>query len=392
MSGMTIPINQQQRLRVHTPGADTLFMGIQRNTMSADMMSKNLLSEYSLSSNHMSVDCMSCQSPETLTARKTARVGVIGGDARQVTMVRSLSQAGYRLSVVGLGNATGLPEGVRICGGLSKLFEDAKTPAPECPKGGGGCRSFLILPLPASKDGDTVFCPLDPDIRISLSDVARMMNCNPGLTLLGGCLPRDFLRVLDSEGLSSRVVDYYDREELQIRNARITAEGAVMMAMELTDTALLGSRAAVLGYGRIGQFLSRILLSLGVHVTVCARRAESLTHAEGDGCDTLQLAEGSRSLHHICSGYDVIYNTVPVPLIGRSMLEDMDDHTLILDLASAPGGVDPEAARVLLEQNRLSGPRLVRAPSLPGKYAPETAGRIIADTVLNQLEERGRDT
>lgn len=67
-----------------------------------------------------------------------------------------------------------------------------------------------------------------------------------------------------------------------------------MTAMELTDTALLGSRMAVIGYGRIGQFLARLLLAMGVSVTVCARRAESLAFARGDGCATLPLRSDGR--------------------------------------------------------------------------------------------------
>ena len=172
---------------------------------------------------------------------------------------------------------------------------------------------------------------------------------------------------------------------------------------ELTDTALLGSRMAVIGYGRIGQFLARLLLAMGVSVTVCARRAESLAFARGDGCATLPLrsdgqAAGMSALAH---GYDVIFNTVPAPVLGRRLLEETDPRTLILDLASAPGGVDPEASALFAAGGEgASGPagraglpwhaclRIVRAPSLPGRYAPATAGNVLADAILPLITGR----
>lgn len=234
-----------------------------------------------------------------------------------------------------------------------------------------------------------------------------MLDSVPETRLLGGCLPADFraelARRLGADGARTRVVDYYTLETVQVPNARITAEAAVMTAMELTDTALLGSRMAVIGYGRIGQFLARLLLAMGVSVTVCARRAESLAFARGDGCATLPLqsdgqAAGLSSLAH---GYDVIFNTVPAPVLGRRLLEETDPRTLILDLASAPGGVDPEASALFaaggegtsVPAGRAGLPwhaclRIVRAPSLPGRYAPATAGNVLADAILPLITGR----
>jgi dipicolinate synthase subunit A len=51
---------------------------------------------------------------------------------------------------------------------------------------------------------------------------------------------------------------------------------------------------------------------------------------------------------------------------------------LIIELASSPGGVDVCAARELCAN-------VMWAPSLPGKYAPESAGRIICECVLDVL-------
>jgi dipicolinate synthase subunit A len=206
-------------------------------------------------------------------------------------------------------------------------------------------------------------------------------------------------------------LDYYEDETLQIRNAHITAEGAVMTAMDLTDRTIHGSRMAVVGYGRIGRMLSRMLVALGAKVTVYsigrmlsrmlvalgakvtvyARRSDALAWAETDGCETMLLPASAgdvrpgrlRALRSLCHGYDVIFNTVPARMLGRDDWKGMERNTLWIELASAPGGVDPEMARSLAGQ---TGLRVVWAPSLPGRYAPVGAGEEIARWILNQEE------
>lgn len=268
---------------------------------------------------------------------------VLGGDARQVAVIRALTGAGCAVYAAGLCGAAGLPEGVRLCGSLAACLRAAgETGAPEM--------LTLLLPLPVSRDGETVHCPLEPTAHIPLSDIADVLDSVPETRLLGGCLPADFRAELarrlgaDGAGRAWWITTRWKRFRFQTPAS--PPRRAVMTAMELTDTALLGSRMAVIGYGRIGQFLARLLLAMGVSVTVCARRAESLAFARGDGWRDAPAAVGRQAagLSALAHGYDVIFNTVPAPVLGRRLLEETDPRTLILDLASAPGGVDPEAS------------------------------------------------
>ena len=68
-------------------------------------------------------------------------------------------------------------------------------------------------------------------------------------------------------------------------------------------------------------------------------------------------------------------------MIEGGMIAQMDKNALLLDLASAPGGIDLSAAGKL-------GVRAVWALSLPAKCAPVTAGQFVADTVLQMIAER----
>jgi dipicolinate synthase subunit A len=81
---------------------------------------------------------------------------------------------------------------------------------------------------------------------------------------------------------------------------------------------------------------------------------------------------------------DLIFNTVPVQVLSEKMLRKVAPETVIIDLASAPGGTDFRAAKVL-------GINAVLAPGLPGKVAPKTAGLILARVITRLLlEEMGR--
>ena len=71
---------------------------------------------------------------------------------------------------------------------------------------------------------------------------------------------------------------------------------------------------------------------------------------------------------------------VILPLLFGSVM--ISPSLLLIDLASAPGGVDANGAQA-------AGVKVIWALSLPGKYAPVTAGEIIADTVLDHMREEG---
>ena len=78
---------------------------------------------------------------------------------------------------------------------------------------------------------------------------------------------------------------------------------------------------------------------------------------------------------------DVVFNTVPDKIIGGNELLTAK-NTLIIDLASKPGGVDMERAKDL-------GVKVIWALGLPGKVAPVTSGNIIKETILNIFSELG---
>lgn len=172
--------------------------------------------------------------------------------------------------------------------------------------------------------------------------------------------------------------DFLQREDFAILNAIPTAEGALEIAMGAMQSTIHGSHALVIGFGRIGKLLCRSLANLGAKVSASARRDEDFAWMTALGYNALHTLRLDGEL----GGFDVVFNTVPHLVLPHARLRELKKDAVIIDLASAPGGVDFKSA------DRL-GLTCRWALSLPGKCAPESAAKYMRDTLYNILKERG---
>ncbi len=185
------------------------------------------------------------------------------------------------------------------------------------------------------------------------------------VVLAGGSCPR-LSEVCG--GLS--LVNYAASETLTLRNAALTAEAAVSLLIESCDGSLLGSRALILGYGRIARALAARLNPFGCEVTVGARRPETRAEAELNGCKALSFSE-------INTGdYDYIINTVPAPLLTAEDISHIKPGAVFLELATLPNS--PPAPHI----------KYIHGAGLPGRCSPKTAGKYIAEELSRLIQER----
>ena len=155
-------------------------------------------------------------------------------------------------------------------------------------------------------------------------------------------------------------------------NAALTAEGALFTAMARMNRALRGSQCLVIGYGRIGKALTGLLRAMGAGVTVAARREES-RRATGENSVPIPY------IPNILPRMDVVFNTVPAPVLGEKELRRVKHDCVLIDLASAPYGIDQDAAEAL-------GLKAYLESGLPGRYCPLSA----AETLLSFMEREGQ--
>ena len=280
--------------------------------------------------------------------------GIVGGDKRQLYLARSLREDGYPV----------------YFHGLEALNEEGEFPSLSIEEMGERCE-VVLLPLPASRDGLELNAPFSQK-PIVLND--GFANAFRNCLVIGGMVGK--LKASSPLWEQGRLLDYYQREELTLGNAFLTAEGAVALAVERSPGALGGSYCLVTGFGRIGKALCLALRGMGAQVACCARKPWDLTAIRALGCEALEYS-------HVNGQYDVIFNTVPARVVGEEILSHQGPDTILIELASAPGGIDRQA----VEKCRLS---VVEAPSLPGRFSPKASGELIKEAVYHILEERRR--
>ena len=213
-----------------------------------------------------------------------------------------------------------------------------------------------------------------PLCRESISLTRVLEHMRPGQILCGGLVPEEVRRAGEERGL--RIFDYYAREECMVANAVPTAEGAVQVAMEQLPFTLHSARVLILGFGRVGKLTAHRMDALGARVTVAAKDYADLAWAAAYHYESIRLEELSCEL----GGFQLIVNTIPAQILDAQRLCWVDPEVFILDLASAPGGVDPAAAEEM-------GLHILQAPGLPGRTAPVTAAEAIRDSVYHILWE-----
>lgn len=172
--------------------------------------------------------------------------------------------------------------------------------------------------------------------------------------------------------------DYYEREELIILNAGLTAEGVLEIVLSASDVSMNNLNILVTGYGRTGQAISEILSRNLVSVTVAARKETDRVKGKMKKMKTISFDE----IEKHAEIYDFVINTVPTLVIDKNLLEKFRNNCVFVEVASRPYGIDISYAK---SHNK----KLIIASSLPGKYVPRSAGFFIADTIINIIKEEG---
>lgn len=283
---------------------------------------------------------------------KEITFAVLGGDKRQGIIANALAEERYTTKTFALPEQVVLSHNIKKCQNLTEAMEDTHV---------------VVLPLPVS----TTPPYLKSEIAIlSLEEILAFQRP----LYLGGKLNESFYSM--AKKYNCRCMDYLEREELNILNAIPTAEGAIQFAMEQLPITLHGAPCLVIGFGRIGKLLANMLRGIGATVSCAARKRSDLAWIEAMGYRAIAMDQ----LKHACSQQTVLFNTAPALLLTRDILKTLSPDTLLIDLASHPGGIDWEAAK---EYKLQAFPCL----SLPGKVAPVTAGIAIKNTILNMIEE-----
>lgn len=252
------------------------------------------------------------------------RILLLGGDKRSLTAYETLKNSGFPVESRGLFS------------GDSGDINHA---------------DIIVLPIPSTKDKKTVYCPLTGEI-ILLEEIQKELNGRPIITA--------------NYDFGENTVDIMKLDGFAYLNAVPTAEGAIAYAIDNTPFTLWKSKVLVIGNGRVAKVLISRLEAFCCSITVSARKFKDFALLDTKNIkyiDTSKVGENA-------GGFDIIFNTVDLRLFDSA--GDLKNAFLI-DLSSK-GCLDFSRS----ENQKLNA---VKLPAIPGKTAPETAGKIYAETL-----------
>lgn len=275
-------------------------------------------------------------------------VAVIGGDRRQLAVAAAIAGLGGRVRTFALPESPD-PE-VIAATSLTEALQSAIA---------------VVLPISGvGREGGVNTLPEQPVLRLTPE---FWQTLSPGRLILTGSLPEAVKRLVAD---AHRLVEYAEIDEIAILNSIPTAEGTLQLALEELPITIHGCCCFILGLGRVGLTTARLFKAVGAETWVAANRPALKARAVEMGCETIGFCDLPGEIGRA----DLIINTVPALVLPKELLALTKPSVYLIDLASAPGGIDFDAAAALDRRAKL-------ALGLPGKVAPESAGRILATTL-----------
>lgn len=228
----------------------------------------------------------------------------------------------------------------------------------------------VIGPIPVTSDRRNLSMPFS-NVKLPVDEFISKLSCK---AFIAGTISEEQRKVLEEKNV--KYVDVLKREEFTVLNTIATAEGTLQIAMEETQRTVHGSKVLVMGFGRIGKVLAKMLDGIGAKVSCEARKNEDISWIKAYGYEPIHL----NNLNENLGDFDIIVNTIPFQILDSKRLDLVKKDVVLIDVASNPGGIDRKAAK---EKDL----KVIWALSLPAKVAPLTSAIYIKETIDHVLNE-----
>lgn len=238
------------------------------------------------------------------------------------------------------------------------------------------CEKVYVLPIPVSKLDN------NPAIKEKLKQELTKMSKRPsvGVKVFGGVINQEWKLFLDSHHIP--YWDFMKLPEVVEGNAWITAEATVAEVLQQGEYSIHGQKVLVTGYGCCGEKIAKLFSRLGAKVVVVARRPEVRDAALKDGFSAISFEEMAKTLVDIST----VINTVSALVLTEDCIRRMPRGSLIIDIASKPGGTDFDAAKKYGVTAKL-------ALGLPGIYTTSSSAMLLKNAISKYapLQENVRE-
>jgi len=273
---------------------------------------------------------------------------IIGGDKRNANLKHLLEEDGHSVKAYGFSKYK--ESIVENTSNLEDAVEGSK---------------YIIAGIPFTSDNNLIVSPFS-NMNIRAEDLINTLSSEQ--ILIAGAINKEIYKMAEDRNIS--ILDILKHEQMSLLNAIPTAEGVIKIIIEETDITISGSNVMVIGYGRIGKILCKMLNGMGANVSVVVNTYISKAEAEGLGQKVIMYDD----INSYLPDMNTIVNTVPSTVIDKNNFIYIQETSLVVDIASPPFGVN-------YGDSKNYSIKVLWARSLPGKVAAKSAAMYIRDTI-----------
>ena len=179
-------------------------------------------------------------------------------------------------------------------------------------------RDYLVYTLDklhTARSGDVIiYAPNKKFTAEELTDLPI------GVTLICGAIDEKLTKILKKRQINHE--NLLKNELFAIKNANLTAEGVLALALTHSEKSIYSSRILVLGNGRIATALAVLFNKLGVSFALCSFNPSSF---DSNYLYTPDNILGEDLSTHI-QQFDIIINTIPAQIITAGILEKINPY------------------------------------------------------------------
>ncbi len=226
---------------------------------------------------------------------------------------------------------------------------------------------LILCGIPFTKDQQFMNTSLKPTLHID-SFLGLLTSSH---ILVGGALPETV-----TQWCTDHSIKYYDvltAPGLAEKNAKLTAEGLLVHLFAQTPFSAGDFRTLIIGYGRCGREIAAILHNFTEEIYIYDTDPAALKAARSHHFKIIPDKSVFQE-HPGLKEINTLINTVPGQPLGDELWHCFPEYCIVFQVASGP-----LALPLPLSEH------LVNCPGIPGKYAPKTAGRLIANEICHHF-------
>ena len=226
------------------------------------------------------------------------------------------------------------------------------------------CEKIYILPTPLSKLDQR----MEMKEKLKRELINLSVNGAANIKVFGGVINQEWKAFFEQYKIP--YWDFMKLPEVVEGNGWITAEATIAEILLQSELSIYGQKIIVTGYGCCGEKIAKLLGKLGAKIIVAARRKEVRERIEKDGFEAISLEDMAKYMVDVST----VVNTVPALVVTEQCIRHMMPESLIIDIASKPGGTDFEAAKKY-------GVKAKLALGLPGIYTTSSSAMIFKNAI-----------